>query len=105
MSRGSSAARIGAQTTPGCVVVVADSSAVGSSSAWADRRLDHRPHPPRSTGHPSRGVSARSDRMFITNGSVVPMNDAGDVLFGGALAIEGDRIVDVGDTAEVLARH
>ena len=46
-----------------------------------------------------------SDRMIITNGSVVTMNDAGDVLFGGAVAIEGDRIVDVGETAEVLARH
>src|ERR1017187_2971756 len=46
-----------------------------------------------------------SDRMIITNGSVVTMNDAGDVLFAGAGAIEGDRIVDVGDTAEVLARH
>src|ERR1022692_3055200 len=41
-----------------------------------------------------------SDRMIITNGSVVTMNDAGDVLFGGAVAIEGDRIVDVGETAE-----
>src|ERR1035437_8245154 len=43
--------------------------------------------------------------MIITNGSVVTRNDAGDVLCGGAVAIEGDRIVDVGDTAEVLARH
>src|ERR1017187_6733877 len=40
----------------GGVVVVADSSAIGSSSAWPDRRLDHRPHPPRSTGR-ARGGS------------------------------------------------
>jgi hypothetical protein len=52
VSRGSSAARIGAQTTTGCVVVVADSSAIDSSSALPDRRLDHRPHPPTSTRHP-----------------------------------------------------
>src|ERR1035441_3100834 len=51
MSRRSSAARIGAQRTTGGVVVVANSSAIGSSSALPDRRLDRRPHPPRSTGH------------------------------------------------------
>ena len=34
MSRRSLAARIGAQTATGGVVVVADSSAIGSSSAW-----------------------------------------------------------------------
>src|ERR1017187_4654418 len=50
VSRRSSAARIGAQTTTGGVVVVADSAAIGSSSALPDRRLDHRPHSPRSTG-------------------------------------------------------
>src|SRR6267378_4377519 len=41
----------------------------------------------------------------INNGSVVTMNDTDDVLFGGAVVLEGDRIVDVGETAEVLARH
>jgi 5-methylthioadenosine/S-adenosylhomocysteine deaminase len=46
-----------------------------------------------------------SDRIIIKNGSVVTMNDAGDVLFGGAVVVEGDRIVDVGGTAEVLARQ
>jgi len=39
VSCGSSAARIGAQTTTGCVVVVADSSAIGSSSALPDAAL------------------------------------------------------------------
>ena len=43
VSRGSLAARIGTQTTTGCVVVVADSSTIGSSSALPGRRLDHRP--------------------------------------------------------------
>src|SRR5713226_2048998 len=46
-----------------------------------------------------------TDRIIITNGSVVTMNDTDDVLFGGAVVLEGDRIVDVGETAEVLARH
>jgi 5-methylthioadenosine/S-adenosylhomocysteine deaminase len=46
-----------------------------------------------------------SDRIIIKNGTVVTMNDAGDVLFGGAVVLEGDRIADVGDTAEVLARN
>jgi 5-methylthioadenosine/S-adenosylhomocysteine deaminase len=46
-----------------------------------------------------------SDRIIITNGSVVTMNDTDDVFFGGAVVVEGDRIVDVGPTAEVLARH
>jgi hypothetical protein len=46
VSDGPSAARIGAQTTTGGVVVVADSSAIGSSSALPDRRLGS---PPAST--------------------------------------------------------
>src|ERR1700752_2653448 len=46
-----------------------------------------------------------SDRVIIRNGSVVTMNDAGDVLFDGAVVLDGDRITDVGDTAAVLARH
>jgi 5-methylthioadenosine/S-adenosylhomocysteine deaminase len=33
------------------------------------------------------------------------MNDAGEVLFDGAIVLEGDRITDVGGTAEVLARQ
>ena len=37
-----------------------------------------------------------SDRIIINNGFVVTMNDADDVLFGGAVVLEGDRIVDVG---------
>ncbi len=45
------------------------------------------------------------ERIIIKNGSVVTMNDAGDVLFGGAVVLEDDRIADVGPAAEVLARH
>jgi 5-methylthioadenosine/S-adenosylhomocysteine deaminase len=44
-------------------------------------------------------------RIIIKNGSVVTMNDAGEVVFDGAVVIEGDRITDVGPAAEVLARN
>ena len=46
-----------------------------------------------------------SDRIIIKNGTVMTMNDADDVLFGGSVAIEGDRIVDVGSDAEVASRQ
>ena len=46
-----------------------------------------------------------SDRIFIRNGTVVTMNDADDMIFGGSVVIEGDRIVDVGPDAEVAARQ
>src|SRR5258707_5698148 len=46
-----------------------------------------------------------SDRIIIKNGSVVTMNDAGDVVFDGAVVIDGDLITDVGKSAEVLARN
>jgi len=36
-----------------------------------------------------------SERIVITNGTVVTMNDARDVLFDAALVVEADRIVDV----------
>ena len=46
-----------------------------------------------------------SDRIIIRNGTVVTMNDTSDVLFDGAITVEGDRITDVGSTADVLARQ
>jgi len=46
-----------------------------------------------------------SDRIIIRNGSVVTMNDAGDVVFDGAVVIDGDQITDVGTTADVLSRQ
>ncbi len=75
MSRRSSAARIGAQTTTGGVVVVADSSAIGSSSALPDRRLDHRPHPPRSTGHtPAVTGGATRRSVLAASLAVLPVS-------------------------------
>src|SRR5260370_39246938 len=46
-----------------------------------------------------------SDRIIIKNGSVITMNDAGDVVFDGAVVIDGDQITDVGKSADVLARN
>jgi 5-methylthioadenosine/S-adenosylhomocysteine deaminase len=46
-----------------------------------------------------------SERIIIKNGTVVTMNDADDVIFGGSVVIEDDRIVDVGTDAEVAARQ
>jgi 5-methylthioadenosine/S-adenosylhomocysteine deaminase len=46
-----------------------------------------------------------TDRIIIKNGTVVTMNDPGDVLFDGAVVLEGDRVTDVGATEDVLARH
>jgi 5-methylthioadenosine/S-adenosylhomocysteine deaminase len=46
-----------------------------------------------------------SDRIFIRNGTVVTMNDADEMIFGGSVVIEGDRIVDVGPDADVAARQ
>ena len=46
-----------------------------------------------------------NERIIIKNGCVVTMNDANDVLFDGAVVLEGDRITDVGATADVLARQ
>ncbi|MGH2596239.1 MAG: amidohydrolase family protein [Actinomycetota bacterium] len=46
-----------------------------------------------------------SERIIIKNGTVMTMNDADDVLFGGSVVIEDDRIVDVGTDAEVAARQ
>jgi 5-methylthioadenosine/S-adenosylhomocysteine deaminase len=45
-----------------------------------------------------------SDRLIIRNGIVLTLNDADDVLFGGTVVIEGDRITAVaalGETVEV----
>ena len=47
---------------------------------------------------------AMSERIIIKNGTVVTMNDADDVIFGGTVVIEDDRIVDVGTAADVAGR-
>jgi 5-methylthioadenosine/S-adenosylhomocysteine deaminase len=46
-----------------------------------------------------------SEPIIIKNGTIITMNDPGDVLFDGAIVLEGDRVADVGSTADVLARH
>jgi 5-methylthioadenosine/S-adenosylhomocysteine deaminase len=45
-----------------------------------------------------------SDRIIIKNGTVVTMNDADDVIFGGSVVIEDDRVTDVGTAADVASR-
>jgi 5-methylthioadenosine/S-adenosylhomocysteine deaminase len=46
-----------------------------------------------------------SERIHITHGTVVTMNDADDVYFDGSVVLEDDRIVDVGPADEVAARN
>lgn len=45
------------------------------------------------------------DRIIIAGGTVVTMNDADEVIFDGAVVIEGDRIAAVGTTEEIRASH
>ncbi|MCU1489417.1 MAG: mtaD, partial [Acidimicrobiaceae bacterium] len=45
-----------------------------------------------------------AERLIIEHGTVLTMNDAGDVHFDGTVVVEGDRIVDVGPSTEVAAR-
>jgi 5-methylthioadenosine/S-adenosylhomocysteine deaminase len=45
------------------------------------------------------------DITLLVNADVVTMNPGRDVLVGGAVAIEGDRIVAVGATSELRAAH
>lgn len=42
---------------------------------------------------------------LIINGCVITMDEQRRIIENGAVAIKGDRIVDVGDTAELLARY
>ncbi len=49
-------------------------------------------------------VPRPTERTLITNAVVVTMNDAHDVHFDGAIAIEGDRVAAIGPSADVLAR-
>lgn len=46
-----------------------------------------------------------ADKLIITGGAVVTMDDADTVVFDGAVVIEGDRIVAVGPAAEIAASH
>ena len=94
----------------------ADASTPGSARSSARRRWSRTcirsrcgwtsPRRCRSRGRASRdseakGRRAMSDRIIIKNGTVVTMNDADDVIFGGTVVIEDDRITDVGPAADV----
>ncbi len=48
---------------------------------------------------PDPGGAAAAERLLITGGTVVVMDDAGTILEGGAVLIEGDRIVGLFDRA------
>ncbi len=43
------------------------------------------------------------ERIIITGGAVLTMNDADDVVFDGAVVIEGDRVIWVGPAADMAA--
>ena len=45
------------------------------------------------------------DRIIITGGDVVTMDDAESIIFGGAVVIEGDRIVAVGEADAIAVSH
>ena len=44
-----------------------------------------------------------SERLVIRNGIVLTLNDADDVLFGGTVVIDGDRITTVADSEEAVS--
>ena len=46
-----------------------------------------------------------SERIIISGGAVVTMNDANDVLFDGAVVLADDKIADVGTAADIMARY
>lgn len=52
----------------------------------------------------NRGTEAAMTRLVVEAGWVIPEADARAVIRNGAVAIEGNRIVDIGPAAEVLAR-
>jgi len=45
------------------------------------------------------------DRIIITGGDVVTMDDAESIIFGGAVVLEGDRIVAVGEADAIALSH
>ena len=59
--------------------------------------------PPAST---ALGTDAAAEPVsMLVEGTVVTMDAERRILTGGAVAVAGDRIVDVGDAAELRARH
>src|SRR3990172_4375212 len=108
--------RMGCSTSPYRSAAASTRGTVGSSARrrWSptcspsrcgsiSHRSSRRPGKA-SVGDASRGRTAMSERIIIKQGTVVTMNDADDVIFGGTVVIEGDRIVDVGPGSEVAPR-
>ena len=77
----------------------------GPLPAGRHRRRPVRPAQPqraRPPGpRPELNGAVMAGRILIKNGTVVTMNDAGDVHFGGSVVLDGDRIADVGPADEV----
>jgi 5-methylthioadenosine/S-adenosylhomocysteine deaminase len=46
-----------------------------------------------------------AEKILIDNGIVVTMNPKREILRNASVLVEGDRIVDIGDSSEVKRRH
>src|SRR5580700_1785863 len=67
---------------------------------WQHPFLRPKPKPP----EPSRAQQPMTNRIAITHALVLPMDDAHSMIVDGAVVIDGDRIVEVGPSEQVMAR-